>query len=71
MKFGTILGLIGKFLVTVHFPNSLEKYPINGGGIYTLTDKLVEEFDFYSLEVNSLYKNEYIDFKSESNYIKV
>ena len=69
MNFGTFLDLEGNYIDTVHFPNSLKKYPINGGGIYTLTGNVVEEFDFYSIEVNSLYKNELIDFESESNYI--
>ena len=69
MNFGTFLDLEGNYIDTVHFPNSLKKYPVNGGGIYTLTGKVVEEFDFYSIEVNSLYKNELIDFESESNYI--
>lgn len=51
MHFGTFLDQEGQWLDTVHFPPSARRYPFRGKGIYRITGKVVEEFDFLSLEV--------------------
>jgi DNA polymerase III alpha subunit len=61
MQFGTFLDMKGQFIDTVHFPQVAVKYPFRGKGIYTLYGKVVEEFEFYSLEVNRMQKEMYIE----------
>ncbi|MEX2591194.1 MAG: hypothetical protein WD426_00370 [Anditalea sp.] len=36
---------------TVHFPDSMKKYPLQGAGFYHLTGKVTEEFGVYAVEV--------------------
>jgi DNA polymerase-3 subunit alpha len=50
MYFGTFLDQKGDFFDTVIFPETAEKYPFEGIGIYEITGKVVEEYDFLSLE---------------------
>lgn len=52
MHFGTFLDKEGNWLDTVHFPESSQRYPLQGRGFYILEGKVVEEFGVYSLEVN-------------------
>lgn len=54
MAFGTFLDEEGRWVDTVHFPQILKQYPFRGPGIYEITGRLTEEFDFISLEVISL-----------------
>ena len=61
MQFGTFLDMEGQFIDTVHFPPVAAKYPFRGKGIYTLYGKVVEEFEFYSLEVTRMQKEMYIE----------
>jgi len=56
MCFGTFLDSDGYFFDTVHFPNTLEQFPFRGGGCYLIKGKVVEEFDFMSIEVNYMKK---------------
>jgi hypothetical protein len=56
MHFGCFLDVTGEFFDTVHFPNSLKKYPFRGNGIYLILGKVVEEFDFPSIEVQKMAK---------------
>lgn len=51
MYFGTFLDRDGYFVDTVHFPNVAAKYRFRGRGIYTITGKVVIEFDCISIEV--------------------
>jgi len=51
MKFGTFLDSNGDFLDTVHFPPSLQAYPLNGSGLYLILGKVVLDFGCPSLEV--------------------
>lgn len=51
MHFGTFLDVTGEFFDTVHFPDSLKKYPFTGSGVYLILGKVVVEFGFASLEV--------------------
>lgn len=54
MSFGTFLDENGDWLDTVHFPESRNRFPFQGGGFYRITGKVVEEFDVYSVEVTLL-----------------
>ena len=60
MFFGTFLDRDGHFIDTVHFPPIAARYPFRGRGIYFIRGKVVEEFDFYSIEVSALWKLHYI-----------
>ncbi|MFT7054479.1 MAG: DNA polymerase-3 subunit alpha [Roseivirga sp.] len=60
MQFGTWIDMEGHFLDTTHFPPMAAKYPFRGKGIYELIGKVVEEFDFFSLEMTSMKKLEYV-----------
>jgi DNA polymerase-3 subunit alpha len=54
MHFGCFLDIHGEFFDTVHFPDSLKKYPFTGYGVYLIEGKVVEEFGFASVEVSKL-----------------
>lgn len=51
MKFGTFFDVEGKFFDTVHFPQSLAKYPLLGAGLYLIEGKVIVEFGCPSIEV--------------------
>jgi len=61
MNFGTFIDIDGRFIDTVHFPPSAIRYPFRGKGIYKMTGKVVEEFGFYTLEVDVMEKCALID----------
>ena len=54
MSFGTFTDIEGNWIDTVHFPPSLKHYPFIGPGCYILTGKVMEEFDFMSIEINKM-----------------
>ncbi|MCD4773929.1 MAG: DNA polymerase III subunit alpha [Bacteroidales bacterium] len=56
MNFGTFLDFSGEFFDTVHFSNSLKRYPFRGYGIYLLKGKIIKEFGYPSLEVEKMAK---------------
>ena len=56
MHFGSFHDVKGDFFDTVHFPQSLKKYPFRGSGMYLILGKVVEEFGFASIEVEKLAK---------------
>ena len=60
MHFGTFIDFEGNFIDTVHFPDSARKYPFRGKGIYAIYGKVVSEFDFISIEVNKMIKQDYL-----------
>ncbi len=60
MYFGTWLDREGYFIDSTHFPPVAARYPFRGKGIYELTGKIVEEFDFLSIEMISMCKLEYV-----------
>jgi DNA polymerase-3 subunit alpha len=60
MQFGTWLDYEGYFIDTTHFPPVAAQYPFRGKGIYELTGKVVEEFDFLSIELISMRKLAYV-----------
>jgi len=59
MQFGTFTDYEGEFFDTVHFPDSLQKYPFRGNGIYLILGKVVEESGFCSLEVEKMARMPY------------
>ncbi|NOZ47747.1 MAG: DNA polymerase III subunit alpha [Chlorobi bacterium] len=61
MFFGTFLDQQGTFIDTTHFPDVAKNYPFKGRGVYAITGKVVEEFDFYSLEVIRMLKEPIIE----------
>ncbi len=61
MHFGTFLDYEGEWIDTVHFPPIAKKYPFRGKGIYKLEGVVVEEFGFYSLEVNKMSRMPYLE----------
>ncbi len=61
MYFGTFIDLNGQFIDTVHFPPAAERWPFRGRGVYTITGKVVEEYNFQSIEVIMIEKERYID----------
>lgn len=61
MQFGTFLDYSGDWIDTVHFPPVVAKYPFRGKGIYRLNGKVVEEFGFYTLEVQSVERMAYLE----------
>lgn len=69
MSFGTFIDEEGHFIDTVHFPPSIAKYPFRGKGIYALAGKVVEEFDFYSLEVSQMEKINYSNLEDEPSAV--
>jgi DNA-directed DNA polymerase III PolC len=54
MHFGTWLDSSGAYFDTVHFPNTVQRSPFTGKGIYRLEGKVVVDFGFYSLEVTRM-----------------
>lgn len=59
MHFGTFLDRDGDWIDTVHFPPVAKKFPFKGRAIYKIQGKVVEEFGFYSIEVNVLERMAY------------
>src|SRR5690606_35832366 len=51
MKFGTFLDEEGAFFDTVHFPPSLNQFPLRGKGLYLLEGKVVLDFGCPALEI--------------------
>lgn len=52
MKFGTFIDLNGDFIDTVHFPQSLQKSPLRGKGLYLIEGKAVVDYDCPAIEVH-------------------
>ncbi len=56
MAFAAFLDSNGDFFDTVHFPDSLSRYPMHGRGVYLITGKVVVDFGYPSIEVRTLKK---------------
>jgi DNA polymerase-3 subunit alpha len=54
MYFGTFLDYDGDFVDTVHFPPVATQFPFRGKGIYSITGKVMVEFDCVTVEVQSM-----------------
>jgi len=61
MNFGNFVDRDGAFLDTVHFPDVATRYPFRGKGVYALTGKVVEEWDFQTIEVERMERLPYVD----------
>lgn len=61
MHFGTFLDCDGSFIDTVHFPPVASKFPFKGKGIYTITGKILEDFDCVNIEVSSMKREAVIE----------
>ncbi|MDO7173348.1 DNA polymerase III subunit alpha [Mariniflexile sp. AS56] len=51
IRFCTFVDRDGSYFDTVHFTKVVDKYPINGMGVYACYGKVTEEFDFCSLDI--------------------
>ena len=67
IAFGMFYDMYGEIIDTVHFTASLNRYPFSGDGIYCLKGRVVEEFDFYCIEVFFMKKQRYIEDPRYSN----
>jgi DNA-directed DNA polymerase III PolC len=56
MNFVCWTDIDGGFFDTVHFPDSLKRYPLRGTGVYLILGKVVQEFGNPSLEVIKMAK---------------
>lgn len=56
MCFGTFVDVKLDWVDTVHFADSLQKYPLTGRGFYKVSGKVVTDFEVYSVEVNYMHK---------------
>jgi DNA-directed DNA polymerase III PolC len=56
MSFAHFFDREGKCFDTTHFPPSLKKYPFKGNGFYKMMGKVVQEFDYPSIEVEYMVK---------------
>lgn len=55
MYFGTFIDMEGEWVDTVHFPPCAKAFPFRGRGCYSIKGKVVQEFDFISIEVQELH----------------
>jgi DNA-directed DNA polymerase III PolC len=60
IAFAMFNDIHGEIIDTVHFTSSLMHYPFSGSGVYCLKGKVVEEFDFYCVEIFFMKKQNYI-----------
>ena len=58
MFFASFLDFEGNFFETVHFPDSLKKYPFRGNGVCLLYGKVINEFGATTLQVEKMAKME-------------
>lgn len=65
MNFGTFIDEQGRFFDTTHFPAALEKSPFRGPGIYAVKGRVVEDFGFPGVEVQSMEK---LPYKKDQRY---
>lgn len=65
MNFGCFLDAEGEFFDVVNFPDSLQRYPYKGQGIYLIYGKITEEFGFPGLTVEKMAK---LPYQSDPRY---
>jgi DNA polymerase-3 subunit alpha len=59
MNFGTFLDAEGEFFDVVNFPDSLNRFPYKGQGIYLIYGEITEEFGFPGMTVEKMAKLPY------------
>jgi error-prone DNA polymerase len=59
MYFGSFTDAKGQLFDSVHFPQSIERYPFTGIGCYLLKGRVVEDFEVPSLEVSHMQRVEW------------
>lgn len=60
MYFGTWVDVNGNYFDTAHFPDSLEKYPFQGGGCYLLLGIVEVDFHFPTITITKMAKMPFI-----------
>jgi len=70
MHFGVFLDLDGHWIDSVHFPPIAKKFPFQGPGCYVVTGKVVEEFEFVSIEASKLERLPYVSLEDNSVRLK-
>ncbi|MBC9934569.1 DNA polymerase III subunit alpha [Chitinophaga qingshengii] len=63
MCFGTFLDREGRFIDTIHFPDSLRQYPFQKNGFYILQGKVMSEYNVITLEISQMKKIGYFEDK--------
>ncbi|NBA88689.1 DNA polymerase III subunit alpha [Emticicia sp. CRIBPO] len=58
MAFGYFIDHKGEYFDTTHFPQTIEKYPFKGKGVYFMRGKVIVEYGFPSVEVSEMRKVE-------------
>ena len=61
MFFGTFIDQHGDIIDTVHFPETVRKYPFRGKGIYQLCGIVSEEFEYFTIEIGEMVKQAFIE----------
>ena len=64
MYFGTFIDEEGNWIDTVHFPPSAAQYPFTGKGVYKLYGRVVEEYDFVTIEIQKMRRLPMVDRES-------
>jgi DNA-directed DNA polymerase III PolC len=67
MYFGTWVDIEGEYFDTAHFPDSLEKYPFQGGGCYLLLGTVEVDYHFPTITVTKMAKMPFIPDPRYSN----
>lgn len=60
MYFGTWVDVEGNYFDTAHFPDSLERYPFQGGGCYLLLGIVEVDFHFPTITITKMAKMPFI-----------
>ncbi|MDR2270452.1 MAG: DNA polymerase III subunit alpha [Sphingobacterium sp.] len=60
MYFGTWIDVEGNYFDTAHFPDSLERYPFQGGGCYLLLGIVEVDFHFPTITITKMAKMPFI-----------
>lgn len=61
MYFGMFTDQEGNYFDTVHFPESVRKFPFRGMGIYQIIGVVSESYGVYHIEVGSMHKMVWVD----------
>lgn len=54
MKFGTFIDSKGGLFDTVHFPQSIERFPFTGKGCYLIKGTVIQDFDVPTVDVSHM-----------------